>query len=134
MEDKDLHFVGKVAQKALIEHDGKVLVCKGVGDSVWEFPGGRLHNGEEPKAGLMREIKEELQLNLRDVRPIYTCRSWHAKAGVHNFFVAYHCTVDGPATIVSNDEVVEKKWVTKAELKDLPMFDDCRGAVDEYLK
>ncbi len=134
MEDKNLHFVGKVAQKALIEHEGNILVCKGVGDDVWEFPGGRLHAGESPHEGLAREIREELNLSIRIERPVHTCLSWHAKSGVHNFFVAYLCTVEGAAEIVSNDEVVEKKWVTKEELKDLPMFDDCRGAVAEYLK
>lgn len=134
MEDAELHFVGKVAQKALIEHEGKVLVCKGVGDEVWEFPGGRLHKGESPQEGLVREIREELQLSVHIVQPLYTCLSWHAKARVHNFFVAYLCSVDGAADIVSNDEVVEKKWVTKEEIKDLPMFNDCRGAVAEYLK
>lgn len=36
------HFVGKIAQKAVIEHDGKVFVVRGIGDSLWEFPGGYL--------------------------------------------------------------------------------------------
>jgi 8-oxo-dGTP diphosphatase len=133
MEDTNLHFVGKVAQKALIVHDGNVLVCKGVGDTVWEFPGGRMHAGEEPQEGLMREIKEELQLLIKIERPLYTCLSWHAKAQVHNFFIVYLCAVDGEPAITSNDEVVEKKWVSKDELKNLPMFDDCRGAVENYL-
>lgn len=134
MEDAELHFMGKVAQKALIEHEGKILVCKGVGDEVWEFPGGRLHKDESPQEGVVREIREELQLPIHIVRPLYTCLSWHAKAKVHNFFVAYLCSVEGVADIVSNDEVVEKKWISKEELKDLAMFDDCRGAVDEFLK
>lgn len=134
MEDKNLHFMGKVAQKAVIEHDNKILVCKGVGDTVWEFPGGRLHSSESPQEGLIREIQEELQLSIQVERPLYTCLSWHSKSGVHNFFIAYHCTVEGEPHIVSNDEVVEKKWVSKEELKNLPMFDDCRGAVDEFLK
>jgi 8-oxo-dGTP pyrophosphatase MutT (NUDIX family) len=134
MEDKEKHFVGKVAQKALIEHEGNILVCKGVGDTVWEFPGGRMHTGESPVDGLAREIKEELNLDIRVERPLYTCLSWHAKAGVHNFFVAYLCRVVGEVAIESNDEVVEKKWISKEELRDLPMFNDCRGAVAEYLK
>ncbi|HVZ76038.1 MAG TPA: NUDIX domain-containing protein [Candidatus Paceibacterota bacterium] len=133
MEDKDLHFVGKVAQKAIIEHDGKILVCKGVGDSVWEFPGGRLHKGESPQEGLAREIFEELQLSVTIERPVYTCLPWHAKSQMHNMFVAYVCSVDDISGLQQNEEVVEKKWVTPVELQDLPMFDDCKGAVVEYL-
>jgi 8-oxo-dGTP diphosphatase len=134
MEDKDLHFVGKVAQKAIIEHEGKVLVCRGVGDKVWEFPGGRLHKNESPQEGLAREIFEELFLSITIKRPVYTCLSYHAKSGVYNVFIAYICSIADISILKSNDEVEEKKWITKDELKDLPMFDDCRGAVIEYLK
>ncbi|HVU79972.1 MAG TPA: NUDIX domain-containing protein [Candidatus Paceibacterota bacterium] len=134
MDDKDLHFVGKVAQKAIIEHDGMVLVCKGVGDTVWEFPGGRLHKDESPQNGLAREIFEELHLSVEVERPIYTCLSWHAKSRMHNMFVAYLCSAADISGLKQNEEVVEKRWVTKVELENLPMFDDCRGAVMEYLE
>lgn len=135
MEDTERHFVGKVAQKAIIEHDGKVLVCRGIGDSVWEFPGGRLHKGESPQEGLAREILEELQLPIVVERPVYTCLSYHSKSGLHNMFVAYTCSVTD-STLLRQDvsEVEEIKWVSLEELKTLPMFDDCRGAVAAYLK
>ncbi len=135
MEDKDTHFVGKVAQKAIIRHDDKVLVCRGIGDKVWEFPGGRLHAGETLQEGLAREIKEELDLVVEVRQPVYTCLSFHSKSGVHNVFIAQQCLVVGDATPRHNpDEVEEMKWVSLDELKDLPMFDDCRGAVEAYLQ
>jgi ADP-ribose pyrophosphatase YjhB (NUDIX family) len=44
------HFVGKVAQKALIEKDGKILFVQyPVGDAaegLWDLPGGRLNQSE----------------------------------------------------------------------------------------
>jgi mutator protein MutT len=49
---------------ALIEENGKILVCQRKrGDTfelMWEFPGGKLHAGESPAAGLARELEEEL--------------------------------------------------------------------------
>jgi mutator protein MutT len=49
---------------ALIESDGRVLVCqRRRGDRfalLWEFPGGKVEPGEELSAALARELNEEL--------------------------------------------------------------------------
>jgi ADP-ribose pyrophosphatase YjhB (NUDIX family) len=50
----------RVSVKALITNDrGQVLVVKENQD-VWSLPGGGLDHGEDPSAGLARELKEEL--------------------------------------------------------------------------
>jgi 8-oxo-dGTP diphosphatase len=49
---------------AVIERDGKVLVARRkqglIAGGLWEFPGGKLEEGEEPKRCLERELEEEL--------------------------------------------------------------------------
>ncbi|MCK7583578.1 MAG: NUDIX domain-containing protein [Chromatiales bacterium] len=49
---------------AVIERDGKVLVARRrpelVAGGLWEFPGGKLEDGESPEQGLERELVEEL--------------------------------------------------------------------------
>ncbi len=132
MEDHDKHFVGNVAQKALIEKDGKILVCRGVGDAVWEFPGGRLHAGEAPVDGIVREIKEELGVDISNVRPFVVMPSYHYKSKQHQVFITYTCTYDGSPLTVDSTELEEYKWLTREELKDLPMFEDggTKGTID----
>ncbi|EMR01260.1 (deoxy)nucleoside triphosphate pyrophosphohydrolase [Cesiribacter andamanensis] len=53
---------------ALIEHNGRVLVAqRGLHKSeggLWEFPGGKLEPGESPEACIVREIAEELSLQI----------------------------------------------------------------------
>ena len=54
---------------ALIERDGRVLAArrprsKSQGGK-WEFPGGKLHDGESPREALVREIAEELCVAIR---------------------------------------------------------------------
>lgn len=48
----------------IIERDGKVLICRRRPDQAhplkWEFPGGKLEEGESPEEALIRELSEEL--------------------------------------------------------------------------
>jgi 8-oxo-dGTP diphosphatase len=53
-----------VVTAAVIERDGKILVARRrpglVAGGLWEFPGGKLEAGEDPRRGLERELEEEL--------------------------------------------------------------------------
>jgi 8-oxo-dGTP diphosphatase len=130
MEDKQRHFVGNVAQKAIIERDGKIFVARGIGDTVWEFPGGRLHAGEAPVDGIAREIKEELGLTIFKIKPFRVEPSFHFKSNMPQVFIAYTCTAQEGDLVIDASEVEEWKWVTKEELKNLPMFEDCKLVVN----
>lgn len=133
MEDKSQHFVGNVAQKAIIERSGAVLVCRGVGDGVWEFPGGRLHAGESPREGLMREIREELGVSVHVGEPVDLIRSYHGQSKTWQVFVAYVCTITEGEIVMDTSELEELRWVSREELQTLPMFDDCREVANVFL-
>ena len=61
--------------KGLFVRDGKILLVKEAPDLAdkWELPGGGLGFGEDPHAGLVREIKEEMNLEVTSVskQPTY---------------------------------------------------------------
>jgi 8-oxo-dGTP diphosphatase len=52
---------------ALIVHDGKILVCQRTRHQTmplkWEFPGGKIEEGEQTRAALVRELEEELGIH-----------------------------------------------------------------------
>ncbi|MEO0619260.1 MAG: (deoxy)nucleoside triphosphate pyrophosphohydrolase [Pseudomonadota bacterium] len=86
---------------ALIDDDGRVLLAKRpVGRplaGLWEFPGGKVEPGETPEAALIRELNEELSIDVtaaclapftfasqarRDdhlLMPLYVCRRWEGE-------------------------------------------------------
>jgi 8-oxo-dGTP diphosphatase len=87
-----------VAACALIDIDGRVLLARRPEGKkmagLWEFPGGKLHPGETPEAALIRELKEELGIDVSSaclapfafashayerfhlLMPLYLCRRW----------------------------------------------------------
>lgn len=87
-----------VAACALVDLDGRVLLARRPeGKSMaglWEFPGGKVADGETPEAALIRELREELGIEVADaclapfafashgyprfhlLMPLYLCRRW----------------------------------------------------------
>ena len=59
----------------VIEKRGCLLICQRRRGSLfalqWEFPGGKLHEGESPEAGLARELREELGVKATIGREVY---------------------------------------------------------------
>ena len=58
-----------VAAAALIDSDGRVLICQRPPGKqlagLWEFPGGKVEAGETPEAAALREAAEEVGLDPR---------------------------------------------------------------------
>lgn len=57
-----------IVTAAIIEHEGKILLTKRRADApyplLWEFPGGKLEREEHPEACIVREVKEELAMEV----------------------------------------------------------------------
>src|SRR5579863_6051746 len=87
-----------VVAVALVDADGRVLLAQRPEGKamagLWEFPGGKLQPGETPEAALIRELKEELGIDVSEaclaplafashryerfhlLMPLYVCRRW----------------------------------------------------------
>lgn len=112
-----------VCAVALIDADGRVLMARRPEgktlSGLWEFPGGKVEQGERPEDALIRELKEELGINVEHsclapltfashtypdfhlLMPLYVCRRWKG--------------------IPQALEGQELKWVRAKDLRKLPM-------------
>ena len=112
-----------VAAVALIDTDGRVLLAqRPEGKSMaglWEFPGGKVEAGESPEATLIRELDEELGIEVKAaclapltfashryedfhlLMPLYVCRRWTGN--------------------VRGREGQALKWVRPQRLREFPM-------------
>lgn len=131
----EVHFLGKVAQKAVIERDGKVLVVRDprIERVIWELPGGRLNEGEEPKAGLARELFEELGIACQVHEVIYMSQFLQGSEGKNALMLAYRVTIAADAQFtLEKNEVSEIKWVTKEEVDCLEFFPEYTATLNCY--
>ena len=107
---------------------------RGYGDfkGGWEFPGGKIEEGETPQEALIREIKEELETEITVGELIDT---------IEYDYPTFHLSMDCFwAEIVSGDLVLTEheaaKWLTKEELNsvewlpaDITLIDKIKAAV-----
>ncbi len=112
-----------VAAAALVDSDGRVLICKRPTGKqlagMWEFPGGKVEAGETPEQCLIRELDEELGIKVVEsclapfvfashgydsfhlLMPLYLLRRW-----------------DGFVTAREHEALA---WVKPEKLADYPM-------------
>lgn len=129
------HFVGKVAQKALITAGDCILICRDIDDEdIWELPGGRLHNDEQPFQGVQRELQEELGVDLPEGQIMYLEQFFQQRTGERSLLLVYHISVAREQYIFhpNQQEIAEIRWVTKDDIKSYKMYPNCERAIQYY--
>lgn len=112
-----------VAAVALIDADGRVLLAKRPEGKqlggLWEFPGGKVEAGERPETALIRELKEELGIDVAESCLAPLTFASHAYADFHLLMPLYVCRRwKGQAVGAEGQELA---WVRPLKLRDYPM-------------
>ena len=100
---------------AIIIKEGKVFATqRGYGDwkGWWEFPGGKIEPGEEPRAALVREIKEELDADI-SVGDLLETVEWDYPS-FHLTMHCYICLLNSESMHLNEHEA--SAWLTKETL------------------
>ena len=112
-----------VSACALVDVDGRVLLAqRPVGKfmaGLWEFPGGKVEHGELPEDALIRELKEELTIEItKDCLAPLTFAS-HSYEDFHLLMPLFVCRRwEGTVKGVEGQQL---KWVNPKKLRDYPM-------------
>lgn len=106
---------------ALIEKDGKLLVCQRTRHQTmplkWEFPGGKIEEREQPRDALRRELEEELGIHAKVGNELVRIQHEYPNGGMVElrFFVVREYEGE-----IENRIFRDIQW---AELADLPGYD-----------
>jgi 8-oxo-dGTP diphosphatase len=108
---------------ALIDADRRVLIAQRPQGKalagLWEFPGGKLDAGERPEAALIRELKEELDIDVKEACLAPLTFASHAYPDFHLLMPLYICRRwEG---LIQPREGQALKWVLPNRLRDYPM-------------
>lgn len=112
-----------VVAVALVDVDGRVLLAQRPPGKelagLWEFPGGKVDEGETPEAALVRELKEELDIDTAaSCLAPFTFAS-HSYEKFHLFMPLYVCRVwNGEIRPLEGQTLA---WVTPNRMGDYPM-------------
>ena len=112
-----------VAAAALVARDNRVLIAQRPEGKpmagLWEFPGGKVHAGETPEQALVRELEEELSIEVCDTCLAPFTFASHSYEDFHLLMPLYLCrNWDGE---IAAREGQALKWVRAARLTDYAM-------------
>lgn len=111
---KTVRVVAAVICDSFVDKSRIFATARGYGDykGWWEFPGGKIEAGETPEAALKREIREELDTEIKVGDLVYT---------VEYDYPAFHLSMDCFwAEVISGELVLKEaeaaKWLTRETL------------------
>lgn len=117
---------------AIIQKENKILATKrGYGEfiNMWEFPGGKIELGETKEQALVREIKEELNIEISVDK--FAIDIEYQYPNFYLFMSCFMCSIkEGSIELLEHND---GKWITKEELNTLNWLPADIDAVN-YLK
>ena len=107
----------RVSVKALIkDSDDRVLVLKEDQDT-WSLPGGGLDHGEDPKLGIMRELKEELGIEHLRIKDIGSVKTFYLESkSAWLLWIVYDVEIN-TKDIILGEGVTDALYIDASELE-----------------
>ena len=112
-----------VVAVAMVDRDGRILVQQRPEGramaGLWEFPGGKLEAGETPEQALVRELAEELAIDVEEACLAPACFASDTLGEKHLLLLLYVCRKWRGTPVAQ--EASALRWVRPAQLHALDM-------------
>ena len=119
---------------AIIEHNNKVLVTQRSEKMAlplkWEFPGGKIEKGETAEDCLIREILEELHINIKITKQLNSNTHQYSETKTIKL-IPFICELTGGE--IKLTEHANYLWLIKSELGNLDWAEADVPILNEYL-
>ena len=122
----DLSDKFPISIKAIIIDDNKVLCLKNERNE-WDFPGGKINFNEGIEECLRREVKEEVNLNIKNLNILQPFNLKFNNVPV--FIVVFSANISCDSSISVSYEHSEYNFFSKHEIKDLNMPQDFKNLI-----
>lgn len=117
----------------LLERDGRVLICRrrpgGRHPLKWEFPGGKVEPGEDPRAALARELKEELAIEADIGEELM--RYEYRYAGGPPLLLIFYRVPSFRGDLTNLDNFTALRWESRSRLPAYDFLDGDRDFVSQ---
>jgi ADP-ribose pyrophosphatase YjhB (NUDIX family) len=142
LDDHHKHFQGYIAQKVVIEKDGKILLVQypksgTAWDGFWDLPGGRLNDFETALEGVKREVEEEIGVEV-NIHEILATGVNRVRDDFKLFWVIYRASLIDSEKLFKPElgEISAIEWKDKKEFfTTLPViYNGYRNALERYFK
>ena len=130
---KTVHVAAGIIRKE--GSDELLAVQRGYGDmqGLWEFPGGKLMRGETPEDAVRRELMEELQVKVNNLRDFYTVE--YDYPDFHLSMECYYCSLakesDEPQ---KHDRQLDIRWIPRTSLATVEWMPADKGLIDALIE
>jgi 8-oxo-dGTP diphosphatase len=130
-----MNFPYKVNICYIINKQGEVLLQKkrrGFGRGNWNGPGGKIEPGETPEEATIREIKEETDLVIKNLKKMAEIEFIFPDEDINNYCYVFICEdfIGGPKDMGEG----ELKWFKKEDIPLDKMWDDDKYWLKDVLK
>ena len=120
-----------LAASAIIAHGDKLLFVRSQRTrDNWAFPGGSREDGEALEDTARRETKEEVGLDVEITGELGVYRIPYPNGG--GFEITCYAAVSASEELALEDEILEAKWLTLDEGRQLKLTSTARDALEKY--
>ncbi|MFW9881839.1 MAG: NUDIX domain-containing protein, partial [Candidatus Thorarchaeota archaeon] len=126
--------IGNAVDAVIEDRSGNIILIKRKYPPYQGFfalPGGFIEKGEKPKYALLREVKEETNLDVKIIEKIgiFDTPGRDPRGNIHS--IAYKCIIENTSNMRSGDDSKEVTLISKSQLKDIELAFDHKEIINK---